>query len=417
MDIKVSRNYLIAFPGLLLLFLMMAFISQLNGIKIGLMFLLLILIRKIPANLSFKVRVAFFLIISYGIYGIYLGLLYQNPNPFLYVTIYCIYPWFFIFFSLFLVKNSYFVKVIQVIFFAHLFIVSYDLLYAWGVFVGVDVPNIYAVEIPFSIYNNSSRMNFVNLNTLTFTTPVLFLLLLAKYEFGISKIVQSIVLFITFFLSIISGRRSVMLMMLVLPIVPFIFSGFFAKKIKTVIVKSTYIFLTILFIVFFKVNSDNPELVQGYSEVLLNAFDSDKEPIKFAQKTMLTEKFFEKPIFGYGSGARFFEPSPGRMLYGDQFELSYHYKLASTGIVGFIMIIGVYLWILFYGLYVSYKAKDVMFLSLLIGYFFMLIADATNPVLCSFDLIWPIYLCLARINYWEINKGNSKSEVLNPQLN
>jgi len=412
MDIKVSRNYLIAFLGLLLLFLMMVFISQGNTIKIFLMFLLLLLIRKIPSNLSVKVRVIYFLIILYGIYGIYIGILYQNPNPFLFVTIYCIYPLFYAFFSLFLVKNSYFIRVVQVIFVAHFFIVFYDLLYAWSILVGVDIPNIYTVEIPFSIYNDSSRMNFVNLNTLTFTTPVLFLLLLSKYEFRISRIFQSIVLIATFFLLIISGRRSVMLMILVLPIVPFVFSGFFSKKIKSALKKSTLIFLCVILGFLWKINSDNPELIKGYSEVFLNAFDSDKEPIKFAQKTMLIEKFMEKPILGHGSGVVFFEPSPGRMLYGDQFELSYHYKLASTGLVGFIIIIGVYLWILFYGLYVSRKKKDVLFLSLLIGYFFMLIADASNPVLCSFDLMWPIYICLARINYWELNKENIKYSTL-----
>ena len=122
MDIKISRNYIIGSIGLSLLFLMMGFISQFNLLKVGLMFLLLILIRKIPANLSKNVRVAYLLIILYGIYGIFFGLLYQNPNPFLYVTIYCIYPVFFAFFSLFLIKDNYFIKIVQIIFLAHFFI-------------------------------------------------------------------------------------------------------------------------------------------------------------------------------------------------------------------------------------------------------------------------------------------------------
>jgi len=411
MDLKISRNNLIAISGLLLLFLMMVFISQLNTIKIFLMFFLLCLIKKKHGNLSLKVSIAFFCIFFYGIYGVYLGLLYQNPNPFLFIKVYCIYPFFFAFFLLFLTKDCYFKKIVQIIFVAHSFIVIYDLLYAWGVFFGVNIPNIYEVEIPFSIYNNSSRMNFVNLNTLTFTTPVLFLLLLAKFNIGISRILQFLVFIATFFLLIISGRRSVMLMMFILPFIPFVFSGFFSRKIKSTIIKSAFLFICVVLLAFWKINSDKPELIEGYSEVFLNAFDSDKEPIKFAQKTMLIEKFTEKPIFGYGMGASFFEPSPGRMMYGDQFELSYHYKLASTGIVGFVIIIGVYLWILFYGFYVSRKKKDVLFLSLLMGYFFMLIADATNPVLCSFDLIWPIYICLARINFWQV-QVNEKDVTL-----
>jgi hypothetical protein len=293
---------------------------------------------------------------------------------------------------------------VQAIFFAHLFIVLYDLLFAWSVFSGFKIPTIYTAESPFTIYGSSSRMNFVNLNTLTFTTPILFLLLLARFDFKISRVFQSITFIATFFLLIISGRRSVMLMVLVLPLVPFFFSGYFPKKIKILLLRSTIFFVCIISLFLWKLNNDNPEIITGYTELITKAFDADKEPVKFAQEKMLIEKFKEKPLFGHGFGAMFFEPSPGRMYFGNQFELSYHFKLATTGVIGFVIIVGVYLWIFFYGLYVSKKNNDVLLLSFLIGYFFMLVADATNPVLCSFDLIWPIYICLARVNYWSVKK-------------
>lgn len=405
MDLKISRNFLIACSGLSLLFLMMAFISQLYAIKIVLMLLLMLLIRKKP-YLSNNVKIAYFLIFLYGIYGIFIGFLYQTPNPFVFVTIYCLWPLFYILYTIAIVKEKYFKLIIQTIFVAHVFIVFYDLLYAWGTLIGVPVPNIYAVEIPFSIYDNASRMNFVNLNSLTFSAPVLFILVLGKYDLGISRLFQFFVLICTFFLFIISGRRSVMLIMAVLPFFPFFFSNFFSKKLRHTLVKSSVVFLLLFLGAFIVVDKYNPQFIENYTQVFFNAFDSEKEPVKFAQKKMLIEKFKEKPIFGHGSGEMFFEPSPGRMTYGDQFELSYHFKLASTGVVGFILIIGIYLWILFYGVYLARKRNDLLFLSFLVGYFFMLIADSTNPVLCSFDLIWPIYLCLAKINYLELNKEN-----------
>lgn len=403
MELKISKNLLIACAGLSLLFFMMTFISQLYAIKIFLMCFILVLIKK-KLCLSKNVIIAYVIIISYGLYGILVGLVYGTPNPFAFITIYCIYPLLYMLYSSALIKNKYFNLLVKTIFIAHIFIISYDLLFALGILLRIEIPNIYPLEIPFSIYNNSSRMNFVNLNTLTFTTPVLFILYLGKYELGFSRKVHLFVLLITFFLLIISGRRSVMLVMIALPFIPFIFSKMFSKTIRKVLKRSSAIFLITCLFLCFIINKYDSTFIDNYTQVFLNAFDSDKEPIKFAQQKMLIEKFIEKPIFGHGAGAMFYEPSPGRMSFGDQFELSYHFRLASSGIIGFTIIVGIYLWVLFYGLFISQKKNDLLLLSFLIGYFFMLIADATNPVLCSFDLIWPLYLCLARINYWELQK-------------
>lgn len=399
----ISRNSLIAIVGFLLLFLMMTFISQYVVEKSILMLFMVFLIKKEITNLSIKVRVIFGLIIFYGLYGVFIGAIYQNPNPLLFITVYFIYPLFYALCLTLLVKNNYFNTIIRIIFFSHFFIVLYDLLYVCGVIFSLPIPNIYSVENPFTLYDGASRMNFVNLNTLTFSTPLLFVLFIAKFEFKVSRIFQGIVLFVTFIVLLLSGRRSVMGMILILPVLPFIFSGHFNKKIKSEFKKLIIIFLSTILIFLYKVNLDNPKILEAYSEKFLSAFDSKQEPIKFAQGKMLLEKFIEKPIFGHGSGARFYEPSPGRGSYGDQFELSYHFKLAINGIFGFSIIVGVYLWILFYGLYLSKKKKDVILLSFLMGYLLMLISDASNPVLTSFDLIWPIYICLARINYLELN--------------
>lgn len=403
MELKISKNLLIACAGLSLLFFMMTFISQLYVIKIILMCFILVLIKK-ELCLSKNVIIAYVIIIFYGLYGILIGLVYGTPNPFVFTTIYCIYPLLYMLYSSYIVKNRHFNLLAKTIFIAHIFIISYDLLFALGILLRIEIPNIYPLEIPFSIYNDSSRMNFVNLNTLTFTTPVLFILYLGKYELGFSRKTYFFVLLITFFLLIISGRRSVMLVMIALPFIPFIFSKMFSKNIRKLLKRSSAIFLITCLFMCLIINKYDSTFIDNYTQVFLNAFDSDKEPIKFAQQKMLIEKFKEKPIFGHGAGAMFYEPSPGRMSFGDQFELSYHFRLASSGIIGFTIIVGIYLWVLFYGLFLSQKNNDLLLLSFLIGYFFMLIADATNPVLCSFDLIWPLYLCLARINYWELQK-------------
>jgi hypothetical protein len=141
-----------------------------------------------------------------------------------------------------------------------------------------------------------------------------------------------------------------------------------------------------------------PEILEGYWEAFRRAFDSSVEPVKFAQQEMLINEFLKSPLLGHGFGAEFYEPFPGRMLFSHQFEMQYHLKLAQTGIIGFLLLLLVYWGIFFYGLYLSKVKHDTLFVFFLFGYLFILIADATNPVMCSFDLMIPFFLCLAKIN-------------------
>lgn len=104
-------------------------------------------------------------------------------------------------------------RYLKVLFISHTVIVLFDLFYAVAAFNGIKLPNpFYGTETGFSIYENSTRMTFINLNTLTFSTPILFILFFSQYKFGISKIYQVINVILTIILLILSGRRSVMLM-------------------------------------------------------------------------------------------------------------------------------------------------------------------------------------------------------------
>ena len=116
----------------------------------------------------------------------------------------------------------------------------------------------------------------------------------------------------------------------------------------------------------------------------------------------LLDVFYDNPIWGSGGGAMIWDPY--RKVYMYRVELMYFLQLANGGIVGFffysISIFGT----LLVGLYYARKYKDLLFISFLIGYFFILIANGTNPVLCSFDLMLPLYICYAKINQLALRK-------------
>lgn len=378
---------------------MMIFQAQLYVPKI-----LCILISLFVVSNKFKLAVSirFFVasICFCGYIGAVIGALYLNPNPLSGLTLFAIWP----LLSIPIIANAKsqesFVYIVKAIFAAHCFIVAYDLTFAITALIGISFPNIYpSVEYPFSIYSTSTRMNFPNLNSLTFSTPCLTLLLLSNYKYGITKTWQYVVLITTLILFIISGRRSVMMQIALMPFLAFFFQkGLGARQRKLYIKLLIFVIVSIILSIIY-VYICHYEIFSGYLQEVLDAFDSSEEPVKFLQHYSLMNAFAEKPLFGHGLGAFFYDP--GRKVYIDSMELQYQFTLARVGIIGFIFYIIGYWGLFFYSYKLAVKKRDNFLLAINFGFLFMLMSHATNPVLNNFDLILSYFLILARINFLE----------------
>lgn len=399
MDFIIKKEKLFIYAIITLSFLMMVFIAQLYLIKIILISIILILInRRIRFSTNYLMIIGVY--IAYGIYGTINAFLNATDYPLAQVTTTIIWPLLFLVLMAQINKQEHYEYIIKTIFLAHSFIVFYDLIFAFSVIFSFPFPNIYTHQIGFSFYGSSSRMNFVNLNTLTFTTPLVFILWISKYNYSIKRIYQTIIIILTFFLLILSGRRSLMGMSLLLPIIVFASTKILRleRSVLRSIKKSIVIIIIAFILIIIGISITNPEIIEGYWAMFIQAFNSSIEPVKFAQSKMLLEEFQDCPIFGHGFGATFYEPSPGRQLYGYQFELQYHLILAQAGIIGLSLLLLFYGLIIIYGLKIINRTGDIVFFAILIGLIFMMIAHATNPVLCSFDLMLSIYLSLSKIN-------------------
>ena len=233
MFLTIQKKTLLSFSTLLLLSLMMVFIAQLYIVKILCMIAIGVLMSK-KIRVSKFVLLNFILILVYGVLGTGLGIIYQNPNPFQFLGVFFFWPIFWLFFiSYFSTSPNLLERYLKVLFISHTVIVLFDLFYAVVAFNGIKLPNpFYGTETGFSIYENSTRMTFINLNTLTFSTPILFILFFSQYKFGINKIYQVINVILTIILLILSGRRSVMLMCVSVFIMPLLFSSCFSKEVK-----------------------------------------------------------------------------------------------------------------------------------------------------------------------------------------
>lgn len=383
--------------------LMLIFPGMYQPIKALLLFIVLLFSLKKNIYIHSTISKYYKCFIFFGVYTTILGFLLGNEHFAKTLGVSIVWPLCFVIILGSIHKTSFFTTIIKVIIYCHAFLVAYDLIFCFSVIYGFSVPDIYmgsGLESNFSYYEGiTSRLNFVNLNTLTFTGPVVLLLWLAKLDCGVNRNFQTFSLLATFALYILCGRRSMMLIFLLSPIAIILFANVFKTLDFKYLKKNLCIILIILLIALYYFYSVNPDLFIGYINTFTKAFDSDVEPIKFAQRRMFEKVILDNPLFGNGAGAMYFEPSPGRGRYSYQFELSYHHALANGGLLGF----GFYIFALFGPLLSGYKYvkkfHDVHLCAILYGYFFMLVAHATNPVFCNFDLMLSYLLCTTRLNY------------------
>lgn len=412
-SLTVEYKSIFNITGGLLICLMCIFPNAAYIPKIFLIFILLIVSTKTKIYFSKNVLILWGIYLLVGWYGILNGLLNVTEHPFNWITTVIIWPSISLPIISHLRSDLSYLKLTRLIFFIHSFIVIYDLLIAFSVILGFSIPIIYSQKTEiFSYYPevNASRMNLVNLNVINFTFPIILLCWITKFKIKVNSILMFVMILLTFTLLFLSGRRSVMMLSLLIIPIAIIFSRFLPYKHRKALFRNSKLLVISIGIILLYITITNPGIIDGFINTISKAFDSGQEPIKFAQQKMLLSHFYENPLFGAGVGKEFYEPFPGRMIFNYQYELQYHLILAQMGIVGLLLYLIVYLGILFYGLYLATKNKDIIFLFYLIGYFFILISHATNPVLCSFDLMLPFFLCLAKINSNSLQLYKNKNE-------
>ena len=381
----------------MLMMAMMSVISFLYPIKILLLGLLLLLCFK-DAKICSTVKYLCIALCLSTFWGILWGEVFGNEHAVEGITVGAVWPILSLIIVTALLKTSQNYRVmIKWMFYMHAFLIIYDLLYTGNVLFGIPIINLYPeVETGFSFYDTTSRLGLINLNTLTFTTPLFFLLYLTHYDFGVNKKLQFLILILNLFLLIFSGRRSLMLIFFLCPVFTLLFSGFFPKETAKSTKKYLLLILVIVAGAIGYVYITMPEVFDGYLHTFTKAFNSDEESVRFDQGRMLWGHFVDNPIIGDGDGAVYYKSNKG--IYSHQFELTYLHKMATRGVIGFALYLIGTVGVLITGIKYARKRKDVLFICLLFAFFFVLIADATNPVLCSFDLMLPLFLCYAKIN-------------------
>lgn len=285
-----------------------------------------------------------------------------------------------------------------------LFIEVY-ILYIYFNFVGV-LPDSFLLNLPLgqSINYNFGYINFFipSITSLFFLIPYIISLLLIGKDTKKSKLYFLLLVIVGAIISIVTGRRTLIALLAISPFISIFWSKITrdnkiqAKFMKVIIIVSVMVLISIIFLslteVGLRIQNLDTELIQSGLYIRINQFSS------------LIEGWKKSPILGSGLGVNAdvvrSSTVPGA------YELSYVARLFQTGIVGIVIYFLLILWIIRRLVYIARqdRSKIEYIIPLLTGLSVMMIAEATNPYLSSFDGLWVFFYALALINNHYLNR-------------
>ncbi len=249
------------------------------------------------------------------------------------------------------------------------------------------------------------KINYHGISSLLFLFPYF----LAKYVFDQNKtlkkfLIQLFVLIISITAIFLSGRRALLILFFFSIFLTFLFKVISLLNENLKINKNIFVISVLMVLVLFPVmfKIQNSKMIKVVKSTILYSLNldndissktSDNERIK--QIINFSEKIIEKPILGYGHGSVIKEvirskEKPWR------YEMSYFDLVFHTGFFGFFLYSIGPIWIMvsLIILYIKREKYKSFTIAVLIAFFSMLIAFATNPYLNAFDIQWAVYFPL-----------------------
>jgi len=268
------------------------------------------------------------------------------------------------------------------------------------------------------IYKYYMEFNLYSLSSLIFLIPYNFALLIQdKNEIiGIKKIIIYVLFTFSVSLSFLSGRRILIFLIFITPILLVIFFNYFPTEEKNILLsklkKIVIYFLLVVFFALFLLIIFNFN-IKIFIENLFNAFNPKKDisaNLRYTQFYALINDWLKRPILGYGFGATLkYLVRSETMPWA--FELTYISLLHQTGIVGLILYLISIGWI-YYRAIIIFKSNSIYsyhLLPILVGTTSFLIANSTNPYLAKFSYLWVIFLPIILINLSLLEEKNERN--------
>ncbi|HZK11904.1 MAG TPA: O-antigen ligase family protein [Atribacterota bacterium] len=295
-----------------------------------------------------------------------------------------------------------------------LFIISTIVISCYILYINLNfmgyVPDSFILLLPlnYRINYNFGYINFFtpSITSLFFLIPYI-IAMLVNYKHGmtVKKKHLWIALFLGIAVSVLIGRRALIGIVCMSP-----FIALFWSKHKLFISKSTtkkiFTGIVVVFLIIIAYFS-----IGNLMNVGLRIDNTDTELIKsgtqarYSQFDALIQGWKEKPLFGSGFGVNAKGSIRSTSVPG-AYELSYAAMLFQTGIIGMAVYFLLIVWLFSMCVKIlkSDKESITYIIPTLTGVIGMLIANATNPYIQSFDGLWIFFYPLALINRYLLTK-------------
>ncbi|MGV3022269.1 O-antigen ligase family protein [Streptococcus suis] len=134
----------------------------------------------------------------------------------------------------------------------------------------------------------------------------------------------------------------------------------------------------------------------GFEDSLLGGIERE------SQATALLNDWLKKPIFGYGIGVNARDSIRSYSVPG-MYELSYHALLFQGGLIGLLIHLTLYFYIIVSGYINGYRSNNQILKFGTTGLICLFIGNFSNPYIQSFDSLFIVFLILMMINKEQIN--------------
>jgi hypothetical protein len=279
-------------------------------------------------------------------------------------------------------------------------------------------------DVAIGFYEGYIRMALPGINSLPFVVPFL-MAAVVVHSLQTNKISLSIgwlwvALLLSAFVTIVSGRRAIVVVTFLAPLLILVLAFLQPPRERIFLMKSLGRFLVTLtagtLLLVLLIRPIYSITFEGFLDRFSSGFDFsatsvDNSPDERRQQYFALERgWLEHPIFGAGLG----EPAYGSVRSQEMpwaYELSYLALLFQTGLLGLFTYASGIAWIYWTSAKIMRRGGQWarVMLPLLVGMTCYLIANATNPYLTKFDGLWAIFLPIAAVNLWLVERETSSS--------
>jgi len=399
------------------------FKALLFGLLVFFYFLALIKKDKFSLPLHPMILQLTLLIFFAGVMFCFEGLVLKAPGVFKQAQVYIFWPLIYIFLLTSLKDLKLFIGLQRTIVISTIFLSLYGLVHFLAnisilpKFFGL--PLFHSEVIGYGYYDGFMAMTLPGVNSLPFLVPycftAIFFWIPGKENSPLSRKWLWTALILGLIFSLITARKAVWLVLILAPMMIFLFkllvNPYINRRINirksiNVIFFSLLILVTIYIFVTSVYKFDLDKLFKKFIDgFTFTAKDDARKQQFFA----LIRGWWEHPLFGSGLGATAAKYGSIRSIDSPwSYELYYLALLFQVGIIGFIIYTSGVVWTYIRGIKMmkSSIVQKAALMPFIIGMTCMFIAGGTNPVFIRFDGIWFFFIPLVLINNWMVIRSS-----------